>query len=85
MATSKPKIDYKYDSKKETAAQYKARIAKARGDKAPAPTTSAVAVKPTETVAQTMAKSKAMLAQTKAEGGKAFNISAKKRHICYAF
>ena len=75
MATSKPKIDYTYNSKKETAAQYNARIAKARGDTTPAAAPKTT-TKPTETVTQTMAKSKAMLAQTKAEGGKAFAGSA---------
>lgn len=72
-------VNYNYDSTKESPEQYNARIAKERGDTAQELASQNATLKgktdsggnftaPTETVAQTVAKSQSMLDQTQAQG-----------------
>lgn len=80
---SSSKIDYTYNPKTESPTQYNARIASARGDTAQqlASQNATLSGKvnsdgsfkpPTESVGQTLAKSKAILDQTQAQGGTPF-------------
>lgn len=76
---SSGKIDYTFNPKTETATQYNSRIAKERGDSSKELASMQAITKansnsdgslkrPTETVAQTLAKSQSVLDQTKAQG-----------------